>query len=750
MLCSLVLMAHAADVDPFRPAGSLPSGRGTLQGESPFIVGEGFGGGLFTSFAQDLAVMTTEDGRERPLVQRALPTELYGAYTFQDRGLRVEFFAPLYLELVEPRHHEGVALGDLRFQANYALLADRDAFHLSALTRVELPTGSQWAATRRGFLLGVGAAAGGALPQGFGWLANAGLSLAPADELFGYGSGSSFDLLLGGFWTAPEGLRFGAEVDAQLGLVRRERGRNHIATGHVFAQNTLPSGLGLTVGLGTGLVDGVGAPRYRLFTALTFQPTWRDRDTDGIADGDDACPLEPEDRDGFEDEDGCPDLDNDQDGLADADDACPDEPGPEEHRGCPDRDGDGLSDRDDACPDEPGPEALQGCPDRDGDGVPDHRDACPDDPLPPGIDPEGSDGCPRLAYLTEGTITITQKVNFETGKAKVAPSSFELLEAVAAVLREHGSIVKLEVAGHTDNVGSERYNQRLSQRRAEAVRSFLIEAGIEPERLVAKGYGEAVPLTTNRTESGRAKNRRVEFTVLEQTPTLQELPPLPTPEGLDDLWDRPPGSAVEEGNPEPDRLRWEPPPDALPWDAPPDAPSPPLDTGAVPTDAERPTPWDLPPETAPPPEGSAIPEAALAGSKAATPSPSTADDATGGIRSAVVAPPDAVSGGTLDPLGPPAKLTVELHPPYGSATVYVDNEPLPRRAPLDRYPILAGEHRLWIQDDATGLDHEEVIRFYNEAHVRLVFPIGATSEGLEEAPPEEPAPAPVRQRKRRR
>jgi len=242
-------------------------------------------------------------------------------------------------------------------------------------------------------------------------------------------------------------------------------------------------------------------------------PVAKDTDGDGIPDDIDRCPLDPEDKDGFQDEDGCPDPDNDGDGIVDRADACPNDPGPLENRGCPilDRDGDGVPDNEDKCPDQPGPKENGGCPDadRDGDGIVDRLDKCPDQFGPP------PDGCPKQYTLVEvkkEKIEIRQQVHFATAKFKVLPDSFPLLNQVAQVLRDFPKM-RVSIEGHTDNVGGESANMRLSQRRAEAVRDYLVSKGVSPSRLEAVGYGPTKPLASNKTAKGKAKNRRTEFRI---------------------------------------------------------------------------------------------------------------------------------------------------------------------------------------------------------------------------------------------
>jgi len=243
-------------------------------------------------------------------------------------------------------------------------------------------------------------------------------------------------------------------------------------------------------------------------------PATRDSDGDGITDDIDRCPLDPEDLDGFQDEDGCPDPDNDGDGIVDKVDACPNTPGPIANHGCPvtDRDGDGVPDDQDRCPDQPGTRENGGCPDadRDGDGIVDRLDKCPDQPGP------APDGCPRKYTLVEvkkDRIAIKQQVHFQTAKWAIMPDSYALLEQVVQVLRDYPKM-RVSVEGHTDNVGGELANMKLSQARAASVRTWIISQGIAEDRLEAVGYGTTKPIASNKTVKGRSQNRRTEFRII--------------------------------------------------------------------------------------------------------------------------------------------------------------------------------------------------------------------------------------------
>jgi len=259
-----------------------------------------------------------------------------------------------------------------------------------------------------------------------------------------------------------------------------------------------------------------------------------DTDKDGIYDKDDACPEVP----GLEAFNGCPDSDGD--GIEDSKDACPNEAGPKELNGCPDADGDGIPDKDDACPNEAGLAALAGCPDADGDGIADKDDQCPNEAGPaenngcpwPDRDGDGvidkddlcpdlpgvvaNKGCPELTEAVRKSLNDYAKtILFDTGKATIKERSAEVLENIVAILEEY-SYARFSIDGHTDSVGSDALNQKLSEERAYSVMNYLIENGIASNRLEATGYGETRPLADNGTASGRKTNRRVEINLIKQ------------------------------------------------------------------------------------------------------------------------------------------------------------------------------------------------------------------------------------------
>ena len=229
-----------------------------------------------------------------------------------------------------------------------------------------------------------------------------------------------------------------------------------------------------------------------------------DSDGDGVPDNLDKCPGTPK---GVKvDKKGCP-LDSDGDGVADYLDKCPGTPkGVEVDKvGCPlDSDGDGVADYLDKCPGTPkGVEVDKvGCPlDSDGDGVPDYLDKCPD--TPKGA-PVNAVGC-----------WIIQGINFDYDKSDIKPEYHERLQTGVRILKDNPTM-KVEIQGHTDSKGSDAYNQALSERRAEAVKNYIVAAGIDASRVSSRGFGEKKPITTNETAEGRAKNRRIEVKIRER------------------------------------------------------------------------------------------------------------------------------------------------------------------------------------------------------------------------------------------
>jgi OOP family OmpA-OmpF porin len=278
-----------------------------------------------------------------------------------------------------------------------------------------------------------------------------------------------------------------------------------------------------------GLYFNFGEVRSRTIVqkevTVVTPPTPQDPDGDGISGPADRCPNVAEDRDGFQDDDGCPDADNDNDGVPDLRDRCPTEPedkdGYQDDDGCPDldNDADGLPDTRDKCPDEAedkdGFQDDDGCPDpdNDNDGVVDARDKCPNEPESKN-NYQDDDGCPDEVPAAVKKFTgVIEGINYKTGSAEILTGSYAILDRAVKVLQDYPD-VNLEISGHTDSRGRAEYNRDLSRRRAESVRNYFVLRGINPNRITSIGYGMDRPIGDNRSAAGRARNRRTEFRLI--------------------------------------------------------------------------------------------------------------------------------------------------------------------------------------------------------------------------------------------
>ncbi|AUX22730.1 porin [Sorangium cellulosum] len=414
---------------------------------------------------------------------------------------------------------------------------------------------------------------------GFLWSASGGVELGggpnrPQQLTFGAAAGALLggDLLQLGaeaYGAAPLG---GDLLLSSTPVQREEAGLN--AELLLGAKLRVLGGLTFGAAVGPGLTNAIGTPSVRAVGMIGWAPLPQpdsaerapavaagDKDDDGIDDALDACPDVKGDPSPDPAMDGCPPADRDGDTVRDIDDACPTTPGARSadvtRSGCPDdRDGDGFHDGIDACLDVPGSSSDDprkvGCPaDADDDGIVDASDACPkvkgtasrdpkqngcpDDPDGDGVrgaadacpnergrpDPDpAQNGCPRFVRVHADEITTSKPVQFivygKTRAQTVAPISDDLLREVRDAIQQNPDIELVEVQGHTDDSGSEEYNLRLSQERAEAVLSWLVAAGVPREKLVARGYGFERPLGDNRVKTGRQKNRRVQFMIIKR------------------------------------------------------------------------------------------------------------------------------------------------------------------------------------------------------------------------------------------
>jgi OOP family OmpA-OmpF porin len=231
-----------------------------------------------------------------------------------------------------------------------------------------------------------------------------------------------------------------------------------------------------------------------------------DTDKDGIIDSVDKCPTVP----GIPKYNGCPVPDTDRDGINDDDDKCPAVAGLARYQGCPvpDTDKDNINDEEDKCPTQPGPASNQGCPfvDTDGDGIAD-----PDDKCPNLFGTPENQGCPAIKEEVVKKVNYAaQNIYFATGKYTLLSRSFKGLDEVAKLMKEDAGL-QMAIEGHTDNVGADATNQKLSENRAAAVKAYLVKKGVDASRVNSAGFGESQPVADNKTAAGRQQNRRVEL-----------------------------------------------------------------------------------------------------------------------------------------------------------------------------------------------------------------------------------------------
>ncbi|MEZ4458550.1 MAG: OmpA family protein [bacterium] len=466
--------------------------------------------GLAFNFEDDPVVVRFTDGREWRVVDHRVTGNVYAAIGLFDR-LEFALSAPVILsqdaqsspETTLNTTLDAFAMGDLRLHGHFVVLR-RAGFGVGLAATGYLPTGAQSALTSDGTTR-----IEPKLVVDYRWdaltlAANASYMTRPSRQAYNFVSGDQVRWSAAVDFAVSPTFHVAGSSYGSVGLDDALKGdaRNTPAEFLLGPRVFLPLGLMVHAAAGTGLTRSVGAPDFRIVAGVEWAPDplngqhtgsdedvvavasepdeelslpdcaqdpgaygcpQPDADDDGIPDAADACPAEPEDADGFQDEDGCPDLDNDADGILDVNDACPLDP-----------------------------EVINGVLDDDG---------CPD---------EGS----SKVRVTGDRIEILERVYFETAKDVIQPQSYDVLEQVARVMAARPDITRLRVEGHTDDRGKDSYNLDLSQRRAAAVRAFLIEKGVDAQRLVARGYGESHPIGDNKTAQGRDINRRVEFHII--------------------------------------------------------------------------------------------------------------------------------------------------------------------------------------------------------------------------------------------
>jgi outer membrane protein OmpA-like peptidoglycan-associated protein len=414
------------------------------------------------------------------------------------------------------------AAGDIRFDARAIIFRTTDrAFKLGVNGTIWAPTGNTINYGGDGSIAGgLGVAAEYDLKKVF-FVLNTGFQFRPNNKVGDFGVGPEWRYGVGAFAPLRDGtIRVGAEIFGSLGVGNTGLtglGANApiewMAEGRMAIDQKRRAWWGL--GGGTRLSAGY-APDFRVVAVIGYwfpiadtnppSPGKRfrtedhgaDRDHDKIPDDIDLCPDEPEDGKPPNPDDGCPAL--------------------------PDRDGDGIPDNVDKCPDQPedfdGIQDADGCPedDADKDGIPDAQDACPKEPGDPDPDPK-KNGCPKFIRRISGSteIQILKVIEFATGRATILNKSFPILDEVVRLLKVNPEIKTLGIEGHTDNRGSDKLNEKLSDDRAHSVMKYLSDHGIDAGRLTAQGFGPKRPIADNNTNEGRQRNRRVEFHIKEQT-----------------------------------------------------------------------------------------------------------------------------------------------------------------------------------------------------------------------------------------
>ncbi len=542
---SVSTLAHAQthlDLNQFRPSERTKDGFAVSTADDMGHVK--FGVQIYIDYADDPLVFANGSGGESEAVAKHLTGHLQLSLGLWERLIvyvgvpyHIKLKADLSDDLVPALPPSGSGFGDTWLGLRVLLLGQtEDVFQLALQGTVNLST----AKVADGNQVYRGGAKVGGHPEllftfnladtrlrlsgNVGYWIRKNQNLTPAvfigDELT-YGVGLIFsalnkdhklDLILDWFGrTGTKNGAFGASPESPMELL----------AGFKYHH---PSGFTTGVGGGPGIQKGYGAPDWRMFGMLGYampeQARIQDADEDGVPDDTDQCLNDPEDIDGFQDTDGCPDTDNDGDGILDIDDGAPNDAedldGFQDEDGIPDPDNDrdGIPDIQDGCPLEIGPPENKGCPDpdRDGDGVPDRIDNCPDEAGTP-----ENKGCQekQLVEIKDDRLEILDKVYFRSGSHRILKRSFALLDNVASVVQAHPEIDRIQVEGHTDERGSIKYNVRLSQRRANAVVQYLQRRRVARGRLIAKGFGPSRPVYPGATtEEDHAANRRVEFNIV--------------------------------------------------------------------------------------------------------------------------------------------------------------------------------------------------------------------------------------------
>lgn len=349
-------------------------------------------------------------------------------------------------------------------------------------------------------------------------IANLGWIIRQDSAVLGTPIGDRLLYTLGGAYIINEEIRLGVELVGQIGFSKggcrelengltvcdQDSGASVEKTpleALVSGRYSIGSGFAATAGLGVGIIQAYGAPVFRIVSGIEWAPDFTDSDKDGLANDVDKCPAEAEDLDGFQDEDGCPDGDNDQDMIPDSDDKCPneleDQDGFEDADGCPEKDNDkdGILDGYDSCPtvaeDRDGFDDTDGCPDLDNDedGFEDKDDKCRDEPetINGNSDDDGcpDDGEPQVV-VEDNRIVFRTPVRI--GTHKEIPSRYHsILKQLAMILKTNKKIKGVKIEGFASGSKKSTKDRAKALDSANAVKGFLVEQGVESERLLPEG-----------------------------------------------------------------------------------------------------------------------------------------------------------------------------------------------------------------------------------------------------------------------
>jgi outer membrane protein OmpA-like peptidoglycan-associated protein len=400
--------------------------------------------------------------------------DLFASYTIA-YPFAIGLAIPLYVAQTGDDDPDVGGIGDIRIVPKLTLIDDRDFFGLGLIGELRVPSHA-------------GDFSGGArnvqfVPKlvadhrfgrtGFRLGGNVGAAIRESTQFENVNAASEFIYAAGlsyriGGWDGVAAI--GAEVNGGVGMTSVDFEELPLE-GFVFTKIYPSNEWEITAGPGIGIVPGYGIPTFRVFAGVRWIPTNNDRDGDGIPDVEDKCPDTPEDRDGVEDADGCPETDDERDD-----------------------DLDGIPNIDDQCPAEK--ETINGIKDEDG---------CPD---------KGD----TKVIREKKKLIVLENIEFETGSARIRPESFPILDQVALMLKANPDITKVSIEGHTDSRGSAEMNLMLSRARANSVRLHLIQQGVSDGRLESEGYGEERLLVKDeKDDAALQKNRRVEFIIQEQT-----------------------------------------------------------------------------------------------------------------------------------------------------------------------------------------------------------------------------------------